>query len=136
MRTANCLELRRIPVLPLISMKQLDIWNSGDIGNALPDYLLTLTSLTLLELRSCAQRASVLANLKDIIIDKCPRLTEPAQMPAQPYVEQDLTSLCTVWIDDIVLKHVWAILGRTPCIQALRIQHYNDLSCFNPEQEE
>ncbi|XP_074576780.1 putative disease resistance protein RGA3 [Curcuma longa] len=160
MRIENCLKLRRIPVLPLVSMKQLDIWNSGDIGNALPEYLLTLTSLTYLELHNCAQRASVslynlrfleylrlvrcpeltligglqsLANLKDINIEKCPKLIE---QPLQPYVEQDLRSLCTIWIDDNVLKHVWAILGRTPCIQVVRIHHCNDLSHVDPEQEE
>ncbi|KAG6530817.1 putative disease resistance protein RGA3 [Zingiber officinale] len=163
MRIENCLKLRRIPVLPLISIKHLDIRNSGDIGNALPDYLLTLTSLTYLELHNCAQRASVslynlqfleylrlvqcpelsligglqsLANLKDLIIHACPKLFEPAQMPEQPYVEQEMRSLCTVWIDDDVLKHVWVILGRTPCIQVLRIHHCNDLSHFNPEHEE
>ncbi|XP_042462483.1 disease resistance protein RGA2-like [Zingiber officinale] len=163
MRIETCPNLRRIPVLPLISMTHFQIWNSGDIGNALPDYLLTLTSLICLELRNCAQRASVslynlrfleylrllecpeltligglqsLANLKDIIIEKCPKLIEPAQMPAQAYGEQELRSLSTVWIDDSVLKHVWEILGRIPCIQMLRIQHCNDLSHFNTEQEE
>ncbi|XP_074577630.1 putative disease resistance protein RGA4 isoform X1 [Curcuma longa] len=163
MKIENCLKLRRIPVFPLKSMKHLDIWDSGDIGNALPEYLLTLTSLTVLDLNNCAQRASVslynlrflehlklvrcpelsligglqsLTNLKDITIEKCPRLIGPAQMPAQPYVEQDLTSLCTVCIDDNILKHVWAILGRTPCIQVLSIQHCNDLSRFDPKQEE
>ncbi|KAG6530815.1 hypothetical protein ZIOFF_004573 [Zingiber officinale] len=162
MRIENCLKLRRIHVLPL-TMKQLDIKNSGYIGNALSEYLLTLTSLTFLELNKCSQRASVslynlrvlenlrliecqeltligglqsLTNLKNILIEKCPKLIEPAQMPMQPYVEQELRFLCTVWIDEYVLKHVWAILGRTPCIQVLRIHHCYVLSHFYPDQEE
>ncbi|CAL9169859.1 putative disease resistance protein RGA1 [Musa acuminata AAA Group] len=155
-------KLTRMPVLPLSSMTALRLQMCGDIGNALPEYMLSLTSLVSLDLVDYLHRTSVclsnlralkhlslyqcpelslingfqsLVNLKILTVEKCPKLIKPSSQREQRYVEQDLRSLSSVTIEESILNNVWVTLGRIPSLQGLRI-NYSSLAYFEMDQEE
>ncbi|KAG6526856.1 putative disease resistance protein RGA1 [Zingiber officinale] len=159
----NCVKLRQIPLLPLRSMSVLKIWNCGDIGTTLPQYLLHLTSLVDLSLENYPHRVSVclsnltalknlelqncpelillggfqsLGNLKLLKVTKCPKLNESSQPLEEPYVEEGLRSLSYIITDESIINHVWVIVGRAQAVKSLILANCEHLKHFKPELEE